>query len=43
MALGASLRGFLNCICPVIIVDGTHLRGKYSGKLLVAMGVDGNN
>ncbi|XP_038882416.1 protein FAR1-RELATED SEQUENCE 8-like [Benincasa hispida] len=43
MALNASIRGFLNCIRPILIVGGTHLRGKYSGKLLLATGVDGNN
>ena len=24
-------------------IDGTHLYGKYKGKLLIAMGCDGNN
>ncbi|XP_074379718.1 uncharacterized protein LOC141720689 [Apium graveolens] len=28
---------------PVISVDGTFLKGKYNGKLLVAMGSDSNN
>ncbi|XP_038889297.1 uncharacterized protein LOC120079207 [Benincasa hispida] len=42
MALSVSIRGFLNCIHPILIVDGTHLRGKYSGKLLLAIGVNGN-
>ncbi|XP_038885923.1 uncharacterized protein LOC120076231 [Benincasa hispida] len=43
MAFGATIRGFLNCIRPVLIVDVTHLRDKYSGKLLLATRVDGNN
>ncbi|XP_038887209.1 uncharacterized protein LOC120077397 [Benincasa hispida] len=43
MALGASIRVFLNCIQPVLIVDGTRLRDKYSGKLLLAIEVDENN
>ncbi|XP_063942817.1 uncharacterized protein LOC135150445 [Daucus carota subsp. sativus] len=28
---------------PVISIDGTFLKGKYNGKLLVAVGVDSNN
>ena len=28
---------------PVINIDGTHLYGKYQGKLLVAMATDTNN
>ncbi|XP_074342313.1 uncharacterized protein LOC141679827 [Apium graveolens] len=28
---------------PVISIDGTFLKGKYRGKILVAMGVDSNN
>ena len=28
---------------PVISIDGTFLKGKYNGKLLIAMGVDSNN
>ncbi|XP_061336424.1 uncharacterized protein LOC133283562 [Gastrolobium bilobum] len=28
---------------PVIQIDGTHLYGKYKGKLLVAIAQDGNN
>ncbi|XP_074337275.1 uncharacterized protein LOC141674470 [Apium graveolens] len=28
---------------PVISIDGTFLKGRYRGKLLVAMGVDSNN
>jgi len=28
---------------PVISIDGTFLKGKYNGKLLVAVGVDANN
>ncbi|GKE15796.1 DNA-binding WRKY transcription factor [Tanacetum coccineum] len=26
-----------------LIIDGTHLYGKYTGKMMIAMGVDGNN
>ncbi|XP_074341929.1 uncharacterized protein LOC141679327 [Apium graveolens] len=28
---------------PVISIDGTFLKGRYRGKLLIAMGVDSNN
>ena len=28
---------------PVINIDGTHLYGKYKGKLLIAMAIDANN
>ncbi|XP_047326128.1 uncharacterized protein LOC124929780 [Impatiens glandulifera] len=28
---------------PVISIDGTFLKGKYNGKLLIAMGSDSNN
>ena len=28
---------------PVISIDGTHLYGKYKGKLLIAMATDANN
>ena len=28
---------------PVISIDGTHLYGKYQGKLLVTMATDANN
>ncbi|KAK9991215.1 hypothetical protein SO802_026200 [Lithocarpus litseifolius] len=34
--------GFKYCK-PVISIDGTHLYGKYQGKLLVAMATDANN
>ncbi|KAL4037505.1 hypothetical protein IC575_001101 [Cucumis melo] len=29
MAVGACVRGFLNCIRPVIVMDGTFLKNKY--------------
>ncbi|KAL6552790.1 hypothetical protein OROHE_008154 [Orobanche hederae] len=37
-----SIKGFAHCRL-VISIDGTHLYGKYKGKMLIAMGVDGNN
>ncbi|KAL6545271.1 hypothetical protein OROGR_009145 [Orobanche gracilis] len=41
-AFSPSIKGFAHCR-PVISIDGTHLYGKYKGKMLIAMGVDGNN
>ncbi|XP_038887218.1 uncharacterized protein LOC120077407 [Benincasa hispida] len=43
MAFGPCIRGFLNCIRPVVVVDGTHLHEKYKGMLLIATCIDGNN
>ncbi|XP_038896359.1 uncharacterized protein LOC120084622 [Benincasa hispida] len=43
MALGQCIRGFLNYIYPVIVVDGTHLYEKYKDTLLIATCIDGNN
>ena len=39
---GPSVEGFKHCR-PVISIDGTHLYGKYEGKMLIATAVDGNN
>ena len=41
-SFGPSIDGFKYCK-PVINIDGTHLYGKYQGKLLVAMTTDDNN
>ncbi|XP_048622868.1 uncharacterized protein LOC106425904 [Brassica napus] len=41
LAVGASISGFKH-MCNVIIVDGAHLRGKFSGCLLTASAQDGN-
>ncbi|KAL0549171.1 hypothetical protein IC582_013652 [Cucumis melo] len=43
MAVGACVRGFLNCIRPVIVMDGTFLKNKYRGQLIVTVCLDGNN
>ncbi|KAL4016884.1 hypothetical protein IC575_024546 [Cucumis melo] len=37
MAVGACVRGFLNCIRPVIVMDETFLKNKYRGQLIVAV------
>ncbi|XP_050264153.1 uncharacterized protein LOC126708159 [Quercus robur] len=41
-SFGLCISGFKYCK-PVINIDGTHLYGKYQGKLLVAMATDANN
>ncbi|XP_056847461.1 uncharacterized protein LOC108831235 [Raphanus sativus] len=41
LAMGASIMGF-EYMRKVIVVDGTHLRGKYAGCLLTASAQDGN-
>ncbi|GJU12749.1 hypothetical protein Tco_1135145 [Tanacetum coccineum] len=43
IALGASIRTFLNYLRPLLIIDATHLKGEYKGTNLVAVGMDGNN
>lgn len=42
MALSASIAGFLSSCCPVIVVDGTHLKGSYKGVMFVAATKDEN-
>ncbi|TYK18905.1 MuDRA-like transposase [Cucumis melo var. makuwa] len=42
-ALKFTILGFLNCIRPVIVMDGTFLKKKYRGQLIVAVCLDGNN
>ncbi|KAL6558672.1 hypothetical protein OROMI_019022 [Orobanche minor] len=41
MSLVAYIRGFKACR-PVIVVDGTHLKGKYNGIMFVAATKDAN-
>lgn len=41
IAFGGSVRGF-QFMRKVVIIDGTHLRGRYSGCLLTASAQDGN-
>lgn len=40
-AFGPVIEGFKHCR-PMIQIDGTHLYGKYGGKLLIASSVDAN-
>ncbi|XP_057802984.1 uncharacterized protein LOC131018277 [Salvia miltiorrhiza] len=42
VALAASISPFYFHLRPVIVVDGTHLKGKNSGILFVAVTKDGN-
>ncbi|XP_038898442.1 uncharacterized protein LOC120086080 [Benincasa hispida] len=42
MALGPCIKGFSSCQ-PMIIVDGSHLKGKYKGTMLVGVSMDGKN
>ena len=43
VALGSSIKGFMQHIRPVITVDGTHLKGIYRGSIFVAICLNGNN
>ncbi|KAL6544984.1 hypothetical protein OROHE_009891 [Orobanche hederae] len=40
-ALGPCIRGFSSCR-PVIVIDGTHLKGKYKGVMFIAATKDAN-
>ncbi|XP_022899554.1 uncharacterized protein LOC111412920 [Olea europaea var. sylvestris] len=42
MALGQCIRGFRNAMRPLIPVDGTTLRARYKGKLIIATCQDAN-
>ncbi|KAK2656151.1 hypothetical protein Ddye_009203 [Dipteronia dyeriana] len=43
IAHAASLHGFRTVIRPVIAIDDTHLKGKFSGIMFVAICLDANN
>ncbi|GKA57001.1 transposase, MuDR, MULE transposase domain protein [Tanacetum coccineum] len=43
IAIGASIRTFLNYLRPVLMIDAAHLKGIYKGTNLVAVAMDGNN
>ncbi|XP_020413915.1 uncharacterized protein LOC109947655 [Prunus persica] len=43
VCLEASKRGFLVGCRPLIGIDDYHLKGPYTGQVLTAIGVDGNN
>ncbi|KAK2652864.1 hypothetical protein Ddye_012720 [Dipteronia dyeriana] len=42
MPIGASLRGFRKCMRLVIVIDGTHLKGRFRGTMFVATTQDEN-
>ncbi|XP_033129443.1 uncharacterized protein LOC117126136 [Brassica rapa] len=43
IAFGQSIRGFNTVMRRVIVVDGTFLKSKFKGVLLVATAIDGNS
>uniref|UniRef100_A0A0D3BCV1 Uncharacterized protein n=1 Tax=Brassica oleracea var. oleracea TaxID=109376 RepID=A0A0D3BCV1_BRAOL len=43
IAFGKSIRGFSKVMRRVIVVDGTFLKSKFKGVLLVATAIDGNS
>ncbi|GJW85180.1 transposase, MuDR, MULE transposase domain protein [Tanacetum coccineum] len=43
VGFGFAIRSFLRYMRPLIIIDGAHLKGNYSGTNLLAVGMDGNN
>ncbi|GKB38469.1 transposase, MuDR, MULE transposase domain protein [Tanacetum coccineum] len=43
IAIGASIRMFLNYLRPVLMINAAHLKGLYKGTNLVAVVMDGNN
>lgn len=43
MALSPYIWGFWNTIWPVIVIDGTLLKGTYRGKLFIASVLDEND
>ncbi|GKA84614.1 transposase, MuDR, MULE transposase domain protein, partial [Tanacetum coccineum] len=43
IGFGGAIKSFLCYMRPLIIIDGTHLKGTYLGTNLVVVGMDGNN
>nr|GEX72814.1 transposase, MuDR, MULE transposase domain protein [Tanacetum cinerariifolium] len=43
IAIGASIRTFLNYLRSVLMINAAHLKGLYKGTNLVAMAMDGNS
>jgi len=43
MSIDACKRGFLSGCKPVICLDGCHIKTKFGGQLLTAVGVDPND
>ena len=43
MAFDACIFSFRECCRPVIVIDGTHLNGKYKRILFIATAMNGND
>ncbi|PWA71871.1 transposase, MuDR, MULE transposase domain protein [Artemisia annua] len=43
IAFGVAIRSFIAFMHPLIIIDAAHLKGRYKGTNLLAVGMDGNN
>ena len=43
MSLDACKRGFLSACRPIICLDGCHIKTKFGGQLLTAVGMDPND
>ncbi|XP_024963496.1 uncharacterized protein LOC112503734 [Cynara cardunculus var. scolymus] len=43
VAFGCSIRSFLGHMRPLLIMDGSHLKGPYVGTMFLAVDMDGNN
>lgn len=43
MSLDACKRGFLSGCRPIICLDGYHIKTKFGGQLLTALGMDPND
>jgi hypothetical protein len=43
VSLDASKRGFLEGCRPVLFIDGCHIKTRYIGQLLTAVGIDPND
>ncbi|XP_022891757.1 uncharacterized protein LOC111406598 [Olea europaea var. sylvestris] len=42
LAFGASIRGYMQYLRPVVCINGSHLKGPYKGTLLLATAQDAN-
>ncbi|PWA85098.1 transposase, MuDR, MULE transposase domain protein [Artemisia annua] len=43
LAFGVAVQSFLRFMCPLLIIDAAHLKGRYLGTNLAAVAMDGNN
>lgn len=43
MSLDACKRGFLSACRPIICLDGWHIKTKFGGQILTAVGIDPND